>query len=107
MISNEGIFALTITDTNINLGDINPKWKKFETDYKNKSRDIISNLNLSADGRKEALQKMLLGLLKDLGLENKIGLFEGVVENEPGQLPKINWTKKTLNTNGSLNETPC
>ncbi len=50
---------------------------------------------------------MLLKLLKDKGFGDKVALFEEEVEQEPGQLPKINWIKKTLNANNTLQEEPC
>lgn len=54
---------------------------------------------------------MLLQLLKDAGLENKIGLFEGTVENELSSI-NLNWTRKTLSSNSTPNnqqliEEPC
>ena len=112
MISNEAIFSITLLEplTLAELGQVNPKWKTFEGEYKEKAGNIIKNPNLDATGRKNALQKMLLTLLKNVGLENKVGLFEGEVESEPGELPKINWTKKSLNPanpNASPIETPC
>lgn len=112
ILSNEGIFAVTLLEpiSPAEIRTLNPKLIAFEYDYKEQAEMIINNLNLDASGRKIALQKMLLQLLKDAGLENKVGLFEGEVELEPGQLPKINWTKKTLNpTNPDADpvESPC
>lgn len=83
MISNEGVFAVTLLEP-FSLDEriqLDSKWKTFKTDYDKESEKIIYNLNNNATTRKEKLQKMLLQLLKDAGLENKIGLFEGTVEN--------------------------
>lgn len=58
--------------------------------------------------RKDKLQKLILGLMKKYNLDNKVGLFEGDSFTEPGEnLPTINWTRKTLDNNGILIETPC
>ena len=111
MISNEGIFAITLLEpmSLAELGQLTSKWKTFEDKYREKASNIVTDTNLDASGRKNALQKMLLSLLKDLGLENKVGLFEGEVEDDIDSI-NINWTKKTLNpTNPNTNpvETPC
>ena len=51
---------------------------------------------------------MLLGLFKKKGLGDKTALFEREVITQPGQtLPTINWIKKTLNANNTLQEEPC
>lgn len=112
MISNEGIFAITLLEpiSLAELGQLTPKWKTFEKDYEKQAEKIVKDPNLDATGRKNALQKMLLTLLKNAGLENKVGVFEGEVESEPGELPKVNWTKKALNPanpSASPIETPC
>ncbi len=54
---------------------------------------------------------MLLQLLIDAGLENKIALFKGAVENEINSI-NLNWTRKTLAHNSTPNtqqliEEPC
>jgi hypothetical protein len=106
MLSNEGIFSLTITDTNI-------AWslaleKQLNIDYAIKATEIFKNTNPNSLKRKEKLQKMLLGLLKDKGLGDKFALFEAEVITEPGQLlPTINWIKKSLDANNELIEEPC
>lgn len=111
MISNEGIFAITLLEplSLTELGQLNPKWKTLNDEYYEQAGQIITNQNLDANGRKGALQKVLLKFLKNAGLENKVGLFEGEVQNEIDSY-NINWTKKSLNpTNPSTApvETPC
>lgn len=111
MISNEGIFAITLLEplSLTELGQLNPKWKILNDEYYEQAGQIITNQNLDANGRKGALQKVLLKFLKNAGLENKVGLFEGEVQNEIDSY-NINWTKKSLNpTNPSAApvETPC
>lgn len=105
MISDEGIFSLNIVDESINLSDVNLGFPKFKEKYNKLAGNIISDLNLSVLQRKEKMQIMLLSLLKTLGLENKVVLFEGVVLTV-GTTKKIKWTKKTL-INGVLIATPC
>lgn len=109
VISDEGIFALTILEP-IELTSISiTKWKEFEDTYDIKTSEIISNTMLLPNQvaiRKELMQKYLLKELKKLGLENKIGLFEGTIDNS-GLAPKINWQRKKLNTSGSLTNEDC
>ncbi len=113
MISNEGIFAITLLEP-FSLNErtqLNSKWIKFEKDYIKMAKEIILNFNNNASTRKDKLQKMLLQLLKDAGLENKIGLFEGTVENELSSI-NLNWNRKILAPNSTPNnqqliEEPC
>ena len=104
MISNEGIFAITITDTLSSVG-LNARLKKFEKDYDFQSLDIIEAHHPLAL-KKRKMQEMFLALLKNAGLENKIALFEGSTQTIAG-ITKINWVQKTLDTNGNLFSTPC
>lgn len=106
MVSNEGIFAISMLESfSPNGPDFNEKWFKFVRNYKEKSKEIIHNKLLSPIQRKTKLEKMFLQELKKLGLDNKIGFFEGTVTTEAG-VKKLNWTKKTLNSN-SVVENPC
>lgn len=116
MISDEGIFAITLLEP-ISLveigqlgqsGQLGTKWDTFEKDYLYQSSKILNNQYLDASGRNKALQKMLLKLLKNAGLENKIGLFEAEVYDVDSY--EIIWTKKSLNPaspNATPIETPC
>jgi len=109
VISDEGIFALSILQP-IDLSSISTtKWKEFVDNYGIKTSEIISNTMLLPNQvaiRKELMQKYLLKELKKLGLENKIGLFEGTVDTS-GLAPKINWQRKKLNASGSLTGENC
>jgi hypothetical protein len=111
MISNEGIFAITLLEplSLAEIGQFNSNLAAFENEYELKAGFIVKNPNLDAAGRKNALQKMLLSLLKDLGLENKVGLFEGEAQDNFDSYD-INWTKKALNPanpSAAPVETPC
>lgn len=111
MISNEGIFAITLLEPlSINeIGQFNSNLAAFEDKYRDQAGKIVQNPNLDAAGRKDALQKMLLLLLKKYGLENKVGLFEGEAQDNIDSYD-INWTKKALNPanpDAALVETPC
>ncbi|WP_329806300.1 hypothetical protein, partial [Flavobacterium facile] len=111
MISNEGIFAITLLEpmSLAELGQLHPKWNTFKDEFKEKAGNIVKNPNLDATGRKNALQKMLLTLLKNVGLENKVGLFEGEAQDNIDTYDII-WTKKSLNPtnpNATPVETPC
>ena len=113
MISREGIFAVKMLANddffpaieNINI--MNAKYtKKAEKIYEENPSGSLND----KQSRKEKLQKLLLSLIKEYGLENRVGIYEGEVTTpEPGQpnLPVINWTRKTLNNNGDLVENPC
>ena len=103
MVSDEGIFALTIINPNINLSEINPGFIKFKERYLLFSKKLI-NAGYYPSQKKVKLQEMLLGELKILGLYDKVALFEGVVNTT---LNRINWTRKTLNSNNTILPTPC
>ncbi len=108
MISDEGIFALSILEP-IDLSSISTtKWKKFVDNYDIKATEILSDYRETSQAviRKEKLQKMLLEEFKKLGLENKIGLFEGTVDNTTST-PEINWQRKKLDTSGNLTPENC
>ncbi len=105
MLSNEGIFSVNLTDINVDISPI--MMAEMDFSYSLRASKIFKETSANSTERKEELQKMLLGLLKEKGLGDKIALFEGEVEQEPGQLPKINWTRKTIDSNGNLVETPC
>lgn len=112
MISDEGIFAITILEPITLDVSLIQKISEFEDYYNKKVQDIIDAL-YSPSVRKRALQKMFLQGLKDTGLENKVGLFEGVVENENATdiaNYNIKWTRKTLKNNFlgvSIETAPC
>lgn len=105
MLSNEGIFSVNLTDINVAMSK--ELKDQMDKEYKKRSEKIFKDTSANSLNRKKALQKMLLTLLKENGFGDKVALFEGEVEQEPGQLPKINWIKKNLDTNGILIETPC
>lgn len=111
MLSDEGIFALTIIDPIPQSFLQSPEWTIFKNDFKKEAQKITGNLNSNPTERKDKLQKMLLGLLKKAGLENKIGLFEANIENDIVEI-NISWTRKTLAPNSTpnniqINEEPC
>lgn len=113
MLSNEGIYVITILEP-IDTNDIQlyQKLKKFNIDYYKGAQKIINGL-YSESERKKALQKMFLKGLKEMGLEDKIGFFEGTIENENAtdiNDYKINWTRKKLKNTFlgvSVEPTPC
>ena len=100
MASNEGIFAISILESIPWTAELEAKLKEFEKFYKKESKNIVNNYTtMTALQRKNFLEKMFLKGLSEYGLENKVGLFEGEVENETD--PNINnynikWTRKTL-----------
>ncbi|WP_026703561.1 hypothetical protein [Flavobacterium soli] len=100
MLSNEGIFAITILEPIEWNPELHRKLGEFEKYYDKRVKPFITNYNgYTANSRKSFLTKMFLQGLKEFGLNNKIGLFEGVVENAND--PNINnynikWTRKTL-----------
>jgi hypothetical protein len=109
MFSSEGIFALTPLSANFDTSVLALSQKDFRKEYEKKVTKVLKKDSLSSAQRKEALQKILLQLLKTYGLEGKVGLFEANQEaTEPGQtLPNISWTQKSIGPNGELVETPC
>jgi hypothetical protein len=107
MLSNEGIFAMNLIDVNISITPLIRK--KMNDDYDKQSKIILKSTTLGSQNRKDKLQKMLLLLMKDCGLENKVALFEAIVTppSQAGGLPTISWVKKTLDVNNNLLITPC
>lgn len=109
MISNEGIFAITILDSDPFQFTNEQKnfLRNWKNQYKEDTQEIIRNYS-TPHSRKTALQKMFLKGLKEAGLENRIGFFEGEIENENGTIDDYNikWTRKELNNN-TLNNSPC
>lgn len=104
MLSDEGIFSVNLTDTNVAMSPIMKAEMDFS--YAKKASKIFKETSANSIERKEALQKMLLELLKEKGLGDKVALYEGVVDLATN-LPTINWVKKSLDANGNLVETPC
>ncbi|AWM13786.1 hypothetical protein DI487_07865 [Flavobacterium sediminis] len=113
MISNEGIFAITIAEP---IGALSEETKTFlrgwKEGYEDKAKEILREYS-TLSARKEQLQKMFLKALKKMQLDNKVALFEGQVENE--DTSDINnytiaWTQKTLKNTFfglTIEETPC
>ena len=100
MASNEGLFSISILESIPWTDELEAKLKEFEDYYVDRCDYIVDNYTtMTALQRKNFLEKMFLKGLSKYGLENKVGLFEGEVENETD--PNINnynikWTRKTL-----------
>lgn len=113
MISSEGIFAMNFLDNeyleNLSAIQYTAFNDKYVIEVKKIYKNYPSNSTTHKSGRKNAVQKLFLSLLKTYGLQDKVGLYEGtVIPAAPGQtLPKINWTRKTLDENGELTENQC
>jgi len=111
MASDEGIFAITILEPiNTNILSMNA-WLDFIVEMKEDEKKIIENENYSPNRRKKELQLLLLNKVKKMGLENKIGLFEGKqinLDNTNINTFAVNWTRKTLSLdNKEIIPTPC
>lgn len=100
MLSNEGIYIVTILEPITWNADLAMKFKIFEKSYIETFRFIVDNYpDMNTESRKKYLEKIFLLELKKIGLENKIGLFEGEIENENDpdiNNYTINWTRKKL-----------
>lgn len=114
MASDEGIFAISILESIPWNNVLENKLKEFMIFYLNGSEYIIENYpTMNALQRKSYLEKMFLKGLSEFGLENKIGLFEGVVENENDsniENYNIKWARKTLKKvflGYNVEEAPC
>jgi len=107
VVTNEGIFALTLLESVQTTPAIKAALKKFEENYESDALKIIGNFTLTPPQRKKAMQELMLTHLKKMNLENKVGLFEG--ETTPGVLNSVNikWTRKTLDSNGELEGKSC
>lgn len=108
MLSNEGLFSASLLETSFPFYPETMVAMQFE--YRNLTEKILQNISGNSDSqkaeRKKQLQIVLLKLLKEKGLENKIAIFEAT-DSTPSALPTINWTRKTLDSNNMLIETPC
>lgn len=116
MASDEGVFAISITEEFVLNGTTvsTDLWNNFRLNYDKRGIAINTDPYLNAQGRRAALQIMLLEELKIIGLENKIALFEGTIENENDSdinNYNIKWTQKKLGKNflgvAILKPTPC
>lgn len=102
MLSDEGHFALTILEPIPYSFLQSQQWKDFKVDFFKQISKITGDINGSPQERNRKLQKMMLSLLKNAGLENKIGLFEGEIETDLNEI-NLNWTRKTLDPNSTPN----
>lgn len=100
MLSDEGIYSISILEPITWNDDIAIKFEIFDAEYRKFSKYIVDNYTtMSEDDRKDYLEKKLLLVLKEIGLENKIGLFEGEIENVNSSdinNYNIKWTRKKL-----------
>jgi uncharacterized membrane protein YgcG len=100
MISNEGIYSITLLESITWTLELRNNFLKLKKDYIKTSEFIANNyITMTSEQRKDHLEKEFLKLLKDIGLENKISLFEGEIENEidPNiDNYNIKWTQKKL-----------
>jgi hypothetical protein len=103
-MSNMGIFSLNIIDANFDFNLVMLELNVFAKKYEKKADEIIKS-NMSSTNKKEALQTMLLNGLKSMGLENKVGLFEGTAPTGANNT-SISWTRKTI-VGETLTTTPC
>jgi hypothetical protein len=112
MMSDEAIYSITILEPIASNGALAQKLREFKKFYNRKAQDIIVGL-YSVATRKKLLEKMFLKGIKKMGLEDKIGFFEGIIENETAtdiNDYKINWTRKNLKSNflgTSVETAPC
>jgi hypothetical protein len=98
MLSDEAIYSITILEPIAIDAILEQKLLEFEIEYDAKAKAIISGF-YSVESRNKYLQKMFLKGIKKMGLENKIGFFEGTIENETAtdiNDYKINWERKKL-----------
>lgn len=107
MIANDAIYSLTLLDATIDMSFVSSKWAKFKEDYLKKAEELLPDTSMSVSERNEELQIMMLKGLKNLGLENKVGLFQGNVETTATGTKKINWIRKTISPTNTLIEKPC
>lgn len=114
MISNEGIFLINILEPIVWTQELKDKLNKFNQYYLFQSRNLLNDYpNTSESFRRNFLEKMFLKGLDEMDLSDKIGLFEGNVENENAtniEDYKIKWTRKSIRkgTFGyTVMSTPC
>lgn len=99
MLSSEGIFAIKITDVTFNFANI--EWNNFIAKYWKSVNKLATDDNMNP----VTLKIMLLNLMKDFGLYDKMQLLEGTV-NSSSTIPT--WKKVELKANNkSLNYIPC
>lgn len=106
MLSNEGVFSISLTDINIAMSD--ELKVQMDNEYIKRAMKIFKDTSPNTLNRKKALQKMLLVILKENNFGDKVALFEAEIIIELGEtLPTINWIRKALDANNELIEEPC
>lgn len=100
MLSSEGHFVIRLLEPVDSNFFTNLQFIKFNREYNNKAVKMIEDGNFNS----ENLQKMLLGFLKEYGLENKVALY--IATNDA----VTQWSRLTLNPQNPNNlpiKTPC
>jgi hypothetical protein len=95
MVSSDGVFAIKMLTQDIDLSYM--EWNKFLLDYRDESDELYKNDNLNSSN----VQKMFLRFLKKYAIDANVGLFKAT-NNDATQ-----WSRITLNPDGTLTETPC
>ena len=95
MVSSEGTYALKMLTPTIDVSSID--FETFESEYVNKSKDLITEEVLNSS----TATKMLLNFLKDKNIDGGVGLFRAT------NADMTQWSRVALDNNGNLTETPC
>ncbi len=108
MVSSDAIYALTLLEqipitTNMNLNSKEYE-KMFILDAINILDDFRGTSPEQIDARNTQLKKLLFNYLKKMGIDNKVGLFQGEYDANEN---RIKWKKIKIDNNNNLIETPC
>lgn len=101
MISRQGSYCLKLLSTDPFLILSNEQFDKFEEKYKNKSELLYGSLDLTQNADPEKLEYLLLDLLKEYHLDDKVGLFKAT------NADLTDWSQKKLSPTGAITTVPC
>ena len=109
-ISSLGIFcfkvkASTLNDLQAITNQSGIDWNKFKRDCDRLTKEIYKK-NLTDAQKLNLALEMILKMMKDKGLDQVVGLYEGTATTN-GSLTNIDWKEKVLDANNALTEIPC
>ena len=101
MISRQGTYCLKITASGPLTTLSREQKSAFFKEYDKNAKILYSDLELTDTANQDKLEHLLLDLLKEFFLDDKIGLFKAT------NADLTEWNQKKLNTAGVIETVPC